>query len=352
MILITFEPQEVQLLGGILMVVAIATFIMVHEAGHFIAARLTGMKATEFFLGFGPKIWSFQRGETEYGVKAIPLGGYVRIIGMNPLEEVDPDDVGRTYREQVFWKKAFVVLSGVVLNFVMAFLLLFGLFWVTGVPGDVTTTIAAVSPEMANGDPTPATISGVLEGDAILAVDRIAVDTWEAAVALIAARPNQTVPIEVERGGSSVVLTVTLATIEREGGETVGFFGVSPEVETEAVGPFRALGLAGRTEVEVVRLSFVALGRIVRPSALIELGGALFGDTDVPDDIRPVSPIGLVRIGSEAQTIGFDNIVFILASVNIILGIFNGLPLYPLDGGHFAVALFENSAVERRTFVV
>ena len=211
------------MLGGILMVVAIATFIMVHEAGHFIAARLTGMKATEFFLGFGPKIWSFQRGETEYGVKAIPLGGYVRIIGMNPLEEVDPDDVGRTYREQVFWKKAFVVLSGVVLNFVMAFLLLFGLFWVTGVPGDVTTTIAAVSPEMANGDPTPATISGVLEGDAILAVDRIAVDTWEAAVALIAARPNQTVPIEVERGGSSVVLTVTLATIEREGGETVGF---------------------------------------------------------------------------------------------------------------------------------
>ena len=332
------------MLGGILMVVAIATFIMVHEAGHFVTARLTGMKATEFFLGFGPKIWSFQRGETEFGVKAIPFGGYVRIIGMNPLEEIEPEDVGRTYQEQVFWKKAVVVLSGVVLNFAMAFLLLFGLFWATGIAGDVTTTVSAVSQSLVNGDPTPAVVSGVQAGDRILTIDDVAVDTWEGAVALIADRADQTVPIEVERDGSPVLLTVTLASIDRETAdavETVGFLGVSPEVEIESVGPFRALGLAGRTEVEVVRLSFVALGRIIRPSSLIELGGALFGNTDISPEIRPVSPIGLVQIGSQAQSIGFDNVVFILASVNIILGIFNGLPLYPLDGGHFAVALFE-----------
>lgn len=328
------------MLGGILMVVAIATFIMVHEAGHYVAARMTGMKATEFFLGFGPKIWSFRRGETEFGVKSIPFGGYVRIVGMNPLEEVDEADLGRTYREQEFWKKSVVVLSGVILNFLMAYALLVGMFMITGI-GEATTSVAFVSTELSNGDPTPATLAGAEVGDTILTVDGVTVAEWQETVDLIAARPNETVIIEVDRNGSVVPLEVTLATNVREDGSEVGFFGVAPDVEMVTVGPFESLGLAARAEYEVTKLAFTALARIVHPESLVELGGALFGDTEVSDEIRPVSPIGLVQIGAQAGTIGFDNIVFLLASVNIILGIFNGLPLYPLDGGHFAVALYE-----------
>ncbi len=326
--------------GGILMIVAIALFIMVHEAGHYFAARATGMKATEFFLGFGPKLWSVQRGETEFGVKAIPFGGYVRIVGMNPLEEVDEADIGRTYREQVFWKKAVVVLSGVALNFAMAFLLLFLLFWFSGLT-EPTTTIGEVRPELSAGVPTPAAEAGLLEGDQIVAIDGIDVETWEEAVEVIAARPNETVTISVLRDGQRTGLQATLAASNPVSGELVGFLGVSPGVEQTSIGPFRALGLAGRAEITIIDQSFQAIGRIVRPSALVELGGALFGNTEVSDEIRPVSPIGLVQIGAQANQVGIGNVVFILASVNIILGIFNGLPLYPLDGGHFAVALWE-----------
>lgn len=332
--------MEVQVLGGILMVVAIALFIMVHEAGHFFAARATGMKPTEFFLGFGPKIWSVQRGETEFGVKAIPLGGYVRIAGMNPEEDIDPDDVGRTYREQVFWKKSVVVLSGVALNFLMAFVLLFFLFWVSGLT-EPTTTIGEVRSELLAGTATPAALAGLEAGDELKAIDGIEVETWEEAVAVIAARPDKTVRIDILRDGSALALTATLAGTNPVTGEAVGFLGVSPGVEHISIGPIRSLALARQTEVVIIQQTFEALGRIIRPSALAELGGALIGNTDISNDIRPVSPIGLVRIGSQASDIGFGNIVFILASVNVILGIFNGLPLYPLDGGHFAVALYE-----------
>src|SRR3990170_210302 len=115
------------------MLVAVVASVMIHESGHYFMARATGMKATEFFFGFGPKLWSTQRGETEYGVKSLPLGGYVRIIGMNPLEEVAPADMGRTYREKKFWEKSVVVLAGVGMNFLIAFLLFYGIVLVNGV---------------------------------------------------------------------------------------------------------------------------------------------------------------------------------------------------------------------------
>ncbi len=110
------------MVGGVAAVIAIVFFVTAHEAGHFLAAKAVGMKATQFFFGFGPKIWSIQRGETEYGFKWFPLGGYVRIIGMNPLEEVAPEDMGRTYREKKFWEKSVVVLAGVGTNFLIAFI--------------------------------------------------------------------------------------------------------------------------------------------------------------------------------------------------------------------------------------
>ena len=328
------------MLGGLAMIAAIALFIMVHEAGHFFAAKATGMKATEFFLGFGPKIWSTQRGETEYGVKAIPFGGYVRIVGMNPYEDIDPADHGRTYREKKFWQKSFVVLAGVVLNFIMAYLILFGLAWATGIT-QVTTGISEVTETITGTDtPSPASLAGLEVGDTLVSIDGETFGTWIEATDIIAARPGETVDIEVVRDGRTERLVATLGALDRDGG-TQGFLGVRPELVTESIGPFRAAGIAGDEFWFLTEQSVRAIGRLVNPASLVELGGALFGNTDVADEIRPVSPIGLVQIGSQAQQVGIANLFFILASVNIILGLFNTIPLYPLDGGHFAVALYE-----------
>ncbi|VAW09012.1 Intramembrane protease RasP/YluC, implicated in cell division based on FtsL cleavage, partial [hydrothermal vent metagenome] len=139
-------------MGPAIMIIGVILMIVIHEGGHFVAAKSFGMKATEAFFGFGPKIWSMKRGETEYGVKAIPFGGYVRIIGMNPFEEVDEEDEHRTYRAAPFWKKTVVVLAGILSHFVVAIILLWVVSTVWGVvavddTGTVerTTTIAAVS---------------------------------------------------------------------------------------------------------------------------------------------------------------------------------------------------------------
>ena len=136
--------------GGILVVVGIIAMVMIHETGHFLAARAVGMKATEFFFGFGPRLWSTRRGETEYGVKALPLGGYVRISGMNPLEEVAPEDEGRTYRDKPFWAKSLVVLAGSATHFPLAFLLFYLVVSGVGLPVR-TTTVESVQATLDDG---------------------------------------------------------------------------------------------------------------------------------------------------------------------------------------------------------
>ena len=151
------------------MIVGVVLMVIIHEAGHFFAAKAFGMKATEAFFGFGPKLWSVRRGETEYGVKAIPLGGYVRIIGMNPFEEVEPDEEHRTYRQKPFWQKSVVVLAGVAMNFFLAFTIFFVLILVQDIP-EPTTGISTIVEELPDGTATPAAESELEPGDVIVAL--------------------------------------------------------------------------------------------------------------------------------------------------------------------------------------
>ena len=303
----------------------------IYEAGHFIAAKSVGMKATQFFFGFGPKIWSTQRGETEYGIKWIPLGGYVRIIGMNPLEDVAPEDMGRTYREKKFWEKSIVVLAGVGTNFLLAFLMFYGILLINGVPGERIPTVAVVVAD------SPAAAAGLVEGDTITAINGEPVSDWtDATDALVATGPGPA-EIVVDRDGETVVVDVVLA--ENENVPGAGFLGVSPVVPQKDVGLIEGIGFAGQLVWRGITDTFSALFNMIRPSSMAQYFGVFLGDTDVPDEIRPVSPIGIVSIGAQVENVAF--FISILASINVILATINLLPFFPLDGGHFAVALYE-----------
>ena len=327
------------MIGGLIVVVGIVAMVMVHEAGHFFAAKATGMKATEFFFGFGPKLWSTQRGETEYGVKAIPLGGYVRIIGMNPYEEVDPGDEERTYRVQPFWAKTVVVLAGVVSHFVVAFLIFFLVATAVG-RTETTTTVAAIDPTLSTGAPTPAAESDIEPGDEILSIDGEEVDGWVEIREAIRTRPGETVEIVVERDGSVMSLTAAFGSVEDEDGGVRGFFGISPAIETVRLNPAAGFIDAGASVGQATTASVAGMWQLF--TGLGDLISATFsGDTDAIDETRPTSPIGLVQIGAQTERFGVGFTLELLALVNVFVGLFNLIPVYPLDGGHFSVALYE-----------
>ena len=345
-------------MGPAVMIIGFILMIVIHEGGHYVAAKAFGMKVTQFFVGFGPVLWSTTRGETEYGLKAIPLGGYVRIIGMNPFEDVEPGEEGRTYRVAPFWQKAIVVLAGIMSHFVVALLLLWVVAWgwgtfATDSEGQLirTTTIAAVSQDLPeSGEPTPASLSGAQAGDTIIAVDGTPITTWDGFSDFAQDNGGNTVTITVERDGEIIDLQTTLATIDRpiiEDGEILihskvqpvleasGFFGVTPEPVVESTGPFGAVSVAISQFFNAVVQSVQGLwAMVVGFPALV---ASLFGGNDeVLDTVRPISPIGLVQIaGPLERTLG------LLALVNVFVGVLNFVPLYPLDGGHFAVALYE-----------
>lgn len=346
-------------MGPFLMIAGIVLMIVIHEGGHFVAAKYFGMKATQAFFGFGPRLWSTHRGETEYGVKAIPLGGYVRIIGMNPFEEVAPEDEGRTYRAAPFWKKSVVVLAGIATHFVVAFLILYfvGLAYGTIVRDAddlvvLTTTIDEVSETVGDGsEPAPAAVAGTLPGDLIVATNGAPVTTWKEFADFTAARPDESVVIRVDRDGQSVDLATVLTSVERvkrdelrkvvkdaNGDpvmETVGFFGVSPLAAREVHGPLGMIGVTVGQMGEAIVQSVIGLWKMVVgfPQLVLATFG---GDDEILEVVRPVSPIGLVRLAGP-----IEGTLQLLALVNIFVGVLNFVPLYPLDGGHFSVALFE-----------
>ena len=345
-------------MGPFIMIAGIVAMIIIHEGGHFLAAKAFGMKATEAFFGFGPRIWSTTKGETEYGVKAIPLGGYVRIIGMNPFEEIAEEEESRTYRAAPFWKKTVVVLAGILSHFVVAFALLWFVGTVWGVvildsDGTLerTTTIAAIS-QVAPGttDPSPALAAGVELADVIVATNGDPIDTWDEFGIFAETHGGEEVVVTVERDNVRLDLAATLVFWDRpvivdgeyvlgpDGEritESVGFFGVTPEAARESVGPIAMVPRAASQFGEAAAMSVRGLWEMILgfPKLVMSLFG---GDDEILDTVRPISPIGLVRIAGP-----LESTLQLLALVNIFVGVLNFVPLYPLDGGHFAVAAYE-----------
>lgn len=344
-------------MGTAVMVVGIVAMIAIHEGAHFVAAKSFGMKATQAFFGFGPRLWSTTRGETEYGIKALPLGGYVRIIGMNPFEEIAPEEEGRTYRTAVFWKKSVVVLAGVFSHFVMAAILL---VVVLSVWGDVATdetgnpvptlTLAAIVPETPSGDVSPSVIAGFEAGDVLRSYEGDPVASWGEFVERLRFDGGKTVRIGYMRSGVVGEADVTVAFRDRplvvddevvtdQAGdvvyEQVGYFGATAEVARVKLEPLGIVGTAFRGIGEAAVRSVYGLWRMV--IGFPELLASVFGGSEeVLDEVRPISPIGLARLAGPMEAT-----LTMLAVVNVFVGILNFIPLYPLDGGHFATALYE-----------
>src|SRR5437870_1203626 len=212
-------------LGILVFVVAILAVVLIHESGHFFTAKAFGIKVEEFFVGFGPRLWSMQRGETEYGVKAFPLGGYVRIAGMNPFQEPARRDLPRTFGAKPIWQRALVIAAGPATHFVLAFL--FFALWLgaVGRPTTVEPLVLQVEPTMS-GQPSPAAQAGIRPGDRIAAIDGISAPTEQQLIAYTQAHTGKPITLRVLRDGREFTVTVTPALANVGAQQKVGRIGV------------------------------------------------------------------------------------------------------------------------------
>jgi membrane-associated protease RseP (regulator of RpoE activity) len=340
-------------LETVLVVLGLILMIVLHELGHFIMAKRAGMKVTEFFVGFGPRVWAVQRGETTYGVKALPLGGYCKIIGMTNAEEVDPADEPRAYRNQPTWRRLSVALAGSFVHFLLALTMLVILF--IG-PGDIGNFIS-VPPSndqvtlynFAHGK-SPAQLAGLRAGDRIVAVNGHRFSSWEGLVDYLRVRPDKRVTLTVDRGGRDFVTTTVLANGAKvlvEGDKKPVYTKPTGLLGIEA-GPVR-FGLIGSVEHAGTTFGSTAVTAVSRlGSRIADVGSYLnmLGSqkaADSPTAVRFLSPVGVVVQANRATEIGWSEVLYLLIVINIFVGIFNLVPLPPLDGGHVAIALYEKA---------
>jgi membrane-associated protease RseP (regulator of RpoE activity) len=332
-----------QTVGILLFIVAILVTIVIHEAAHFGTAKWFGIKVEEFFVGFGPRLWSVRKGETEYGVKALPLGGYVRIAGMNPYQPPSPEDYPRTFGAKPAWQRTVVIAAGPATHFLIALVLFIIYFGTIGQIAAVAPRIGAVDPKL-NGHVSPAMAAGLQPGDEVLRVDDIARPSSDRLVTYTRRHVGVPVTLVVQRGDRRFTVQVTpeLAKVEDERVGRIGVLLTAGEVLSRDRKDFTGAvaagaGAVGTTTVE----SFKSLGRTFGPQGLGRISDLLFGGADrEPTD--PTSVVGAARVAGQATRAGaLEALLLILANINVFVGILNFLPLPPFDGGHLAVIALE-----------
>ena len=372
-------------LGVVLFVLGVIVSIALHEVGHMYPAKKFGVKVTQYFVGFGNTVWSIKRGETEYGIKAIPLGGYVKLVGMLPpaksddphevratntglftqlvadarhaeYEHVTDADQDRLFYRKPWWQKLIVMAGGPMVNVAISVVLFAIVIMGFGIQ-QPTTTVNAVSDcaisdaeagrACTDADPvTPARLAGLQPGDEFVSFNGTKITSWEQLTRLIRGNGDREAAIVVERDGREVRETVATSVIARaslddpETTEKVGFLGVEPVQAYVREGPGTVVDVMGD-------YTSATIGVIVHlPQRMVDVTKAAFGAERKADG--PISVVGASRVAGELVTIDeptwserASRLLALLASLNLFLALFNFIPLLPLDGGHIAGALWE-----------
>ncbi len=356
-------------LGDLLVfIVALVAIVVLHELGHYLTAKWSHMKVTEFFIGFGPRLWSIRKGETDYGVKPILAGAYVKIPGMTNLEQVDPADEPRTYRQQPFHRRILVASAGSIMHYVVAFALALGLALFVGVPTGTQVTVTGFT-KWSGQRATAAQLAGMKPGDRIVSVDGERVSSTTQLSAVIQAKKGRPVSIVVDRAGRRSAITVRpqlghVVTTGRAQGEEV--LGAGPKarwligIQTGLVpvftsrNPWQAVVWAGDDIGNVTRLTVIGFGHVFSPGGLTSLfhqvtnpQAAKQAAANPVKSNRVLTVIETARLATQAEAKGAYYFVSILIALSIALGILNMLPMLPLDGGHVAIAVYERIRTRR-----
>ncbi len=327
----------------LLMVLGFVVMIFLHELGHFMTAKWTGMKATQFFIGFGPTIISRTRGEVEYGIKALPLGAFVRIIGMSNLDPVDPAEEHLTYRSKSYPRRMLVITAGSIMHFIQAVILFVIAFSVIGLPNPDSPDWSVGELSRLETGETPSVEAGIELGDRIVAIDGVEFASWGDLVTEIQGRPGDDVVLTILRDGERLESSTTLAAVPTDTGEEIGFLGVYRAFPRERQGV--VAGLEATLDMGVEAITFIP-SQLFSPSVWADLGSLVFdgsAEVDVSSEEaqRPISLVGAVRISGDVAEVDWVLPITFLASINVFVGVLNLIPLLPLDGGHAAIATYE-----------
>jgi len=326
-----------ELLGILAFVAALLLSVMVHEFGHYITARRFGMWVSEFFVGFGKKIWSVQRGETEFGVKAIPAGGYCKIEGMSPSDQLPEGEEERAFYKASSAKKLVVLGAGSFLHFVIGFVLLFTLFAGIGT-NQVLPVISEVVADSA------AQAAGIQPGDEILSINGTKVINWYKDVEAIRNSQGKDLTLGLIRDGQNITITATPRLTEIDGSSRY-VLGIINDVGLKRSGLWLSLKNSAIVTKSFLTESVKSLAKL--PEKIPALWGATVRGEE-RDVNGLVGVVGVARVSGQA--VGSDKLdpmerlatfVLIVASLNIFVGVFNLLPILPLDGGHMAVAIAD-----------
>lgn len=327
-----------QLLGILAFIFALLFSVMVHEFGHYLTARKFGMRVSEFFLGFGTRIWSRQRGETEFGIKAIPAGGYCRIEGMTPDDEMPDGEEGRAFYRASSGKKLIVLGAGSFLHFALGYLLLFLLLAGVGV-NQVLPVVDKVSPN------TAAAAAGFQKGDEIIAINGDRDTNWQGQLTKIRNSKGRELTFTIKRGGSEMEITAAPRMTNIDDGTSRYVLGIINQFGTKRINPVTAVSSSAQLTWNLTTTSAKSLVQI--PTKIPALWGQTFGG-EKRDENGLVGVVGVARVSGQAASSGaltpserLGTFILIVASLNIFVGLFNLLPILPLDGGHMAVAIAD-----------
>jgi membrane-associated protease RseP (regulator of RpoE activity) len=315
-------------------VIGLLISVFLHEMGHYVTAKRSGMKVTQFFMGMGPKLWSYRRGETEYGLRLFPVGAFVRIIGMNNLDETPPEDEDRTYRSKSYPRRMLTITAGSIMHMIIAIVLLFTVYTVWG-KNEPTGRVGIAEVVQGQG----ADRAGIEPGDIVITLDGKALSTVDDVAGIVRSHdPGEQIPITVDRDGQQIDVVATLGSNPQDA--NIAYLGIRSGEENAFEDQSFAQALSG-SFTDLGTAAWQSVGGVLKVMNPVNIYQHLVG-TNTDQSTQPVTVVGISRLSDDiGHDTGLAGILLMLAGINVFVGLLNMFPLLPFDGGHAAVATYE-----------